>query len=143
MSTAALQSNLSQIAQITQIFMTLNEITYQIRGAIYDVYNELGPGLLESVYEEALVYELQKRNLIVERQKVVPIRYKDVLLKTELRLDLLVEDEVIVELKSVKELLDVHFKQTLTYCRLLDKRLGILVNFNTDCIKDNIRRVAN
>jgi len=123
--------------------MTLNEITYQIRGAIYDVYNELGPGLLESVYEEALVYELQKRNLIVERQKVVPIRYKDVLLKTELRLDLLVEDEVIVELKSVKELLDVHFKQTLTYCRLLDKRLGILVNFNTDCIKDNIRRVAN
>ena len=123
--------------------MTLNEITYQIRGAIYDVYNELGPGLLESVYEEALVYEHQKRNLIVERQKVVPIRYKDVLLKTELRLDLLVEDEVIVELKSVKELLDVHFKQTLTYCRLLDKRLGILVNFNTDCIKDNIRRVAN
>jgi GxxExxY protein len=123
--------------------MTLNEITFQIRGAIYDVYNELGPGLLESVYEEALVYELQKRNLIVERQKVVPIRYKDVVLKTELRLDLLVENEVIVELKSVKELLDVHFKQTLTYCRLLDKHLGILVNFNTDCIRDNIRRVAN
>lgn len=123
--------------------MTLNEITFQIRGAIFDVYNELGPGLLESVYEEALVYEFQKRDLKVERQKVVPIRYKDVVLKTELRLDLLVEDEVIVELKSVKELLDVHFKQTLTYCKLLDKRLGILVNFNTDCIKDNIRRVAN
>ena len=123
--------------------MTLNEITYQIRGAIFDVYNELGPGLLESVYEEALVYELLKRNLKVERQKVVPIRYKDVELKTELRLDLLVEDEVIVELKSVKELLDVHFKQTLTYCKLLDKRLGILVNFNTDCIRDSIRRVAN
>ena len=93
--------------------MTLNEITFQIRGAIFDVYNELGPGLLESVYEEALVYEFQKRDLKVERQKVVPIRYKDVVLKTELRLDLLVEDEVIVELKSVKELLDVHFKQTL------------------------------
>ena len=123
--------------------MTLNEITYEIRGAIYDVYNELGPGLLESVYEEALVYEFQKRNLKLERQKAVPIRYKDVVLKTELRLDLLVEDEVIVELKSVKELLDVHFKQTLTYCKLLDKRLGILVNFNTDCIRDNIRRVAN
>ena len=123
--------------------MTLNEITYEIRGAIYDVYNELGPGLLESVYEEALVYEFQKRNLKLERQKAVPIRYKDVVLKTELRLDLLVEDEVIVELKSVMELLDVHFKQTLTYCKLLDKRLGILVNFNTDCIRDNIRRVAN
>ena len=123
--------------------MTLNEITFQIRGAIFDVYNELGPGLLESVYEEALVYEFQKRNLKLERQKAVPIRYKDVVLKTELRLDLLVEDEVIVELKSVKELLDVHFKQTLTYCKLLDKRLGILVNFNTDCIRDNIRRVAN
>lgn len=143
MSTAALQSNLSQIAQITQIIMTLNETTYQIRGAIFDVYNELGPGLLESVYEEALVYELGKRGLVVERQKDVPIVYKGVKLKTELRLDLLVEDQVIVKLKSVKELLDVHFKQTLTYCKLLDKRLGILVNFNTDCIRDSIRRVAN
>lgn len=143
MSTAALQSNLSQIAQITQIFMTLNEITYQIRGAIFDVYNELGPGLLESVYEETLVYELEKRGLVVERQKPVPIVYKGVKLKTELRLDLLVEDQVIVELKSVKELLDVHFKQTLTYCKLAGKQLGILVNFNTDDIRNNVCRVAN
>ena len=123
--------------------MTLNEITYQIRGAIFDVYNELGSGLLESVYEEALVYELEKRELVVERQKDVPVVYKGVKLKSELRLDLLVEDQVIVELKSVKELLYVHFKQTLTYCKLTGKQLGILVNFNTDDIRNSIRRVVN
>lgn len=123
--------------------MTLNEITYQIRGAIFDVYNELGPGLLESVYEEALVYEFGKRGLVVDRQKEVPVIYKGVKLKTELRLDVLVEDLVIVELKSVKELLDVHFKQTLTYCKLTGKQLGILVNFNTDDIKNSICRVVN
>ena len=82
--------------------MTVNEITYEIRGAVYDVYKALGPGLLESVYEEALVYELEQRGLKVERQKQVPIIYKGNVLKTELRLDLLVEDNVIVELiKSV------------------------------------------
>lgn len=123
--------------------MTVNEISYEIRGAIFDVYNELGPGLLESVYEEALVYELEERGLSVERQLEVPIMYKGVRLKTELRLDLLVEGQVIVELKSVKELQDVFFKQTLTYCKLLDKRLGILVNFNTSNIRENIRRVIN
>lgn len=123
--------------------MTVNEISYEIRGAIFDVYNELGPGLLESVYEEALVYELEERGLSVERQLEVPIMYKGVRLNTELRLDLLVEGQVIVELKSVKELQDVFFKQTLTYCKLLDKRLGILVNFNTSNIRENIRRVIN
>jgi len=123
--------------------MSVNEISYKIRGAIFDVYNELGPGLLESVYEEALVYELGERGLVVERQKEIPVVYKGVKLKTELRLDLLVEDQVIVELKSVKELLDVHFKQTLTYCKLTGKQLGILVNFNTDDIKNSIRRVVN
>ncbi len=123
--------------------MTLNEIAYQIRGAIFDVYNELGPGLLESIYEEALVKEIEERGLNVERQKEVPLIYKGRRLKTELRLDLLVEDQIIVELKSVKELQDVHFKQTLSYCRLTNKRLGILVNFNTDNIAKNIRRIAN
>ena len=123
--------------------MTENELTYQIRGAIFDVYNELGPGLLESVYEEALVYELQERGLKVECQKEVPIYYKGNVLKTELRIDLLVEDQVIIELKSVRELQDVHFKQTLTYCKLLDKRLGILVNFNTASINDSIKRMVN
>jgi GxxExxY protein len=124
--------------------MTINKISYEIRGAIYEVYKTLGPGLLESVYEEALVYELEQRGLKVERQKQVPIIYKGNALKTDLRLDLLVEDQVVVELKSVAEMKDVYFKQTLTYCRLLDKRLGISVNFNVDDILAGaITRVAN
>ena len=124
--------------------MTDNQITYQIRGAIYDVYKKLGPGLLESVYEEAMVYELQKKGLKVERQLEVPIHYDGHILKTPLRLDLLVEDRVVVELKSVKELQDVFFKQTRTYLRLLDLKVGILVNFNTDDIlEDSIHRVVN
>ena len=124
--------------------MTENEISYQIRGAIYEVYKTLGPGLLESVYEEALVYELKQRGLQVERQKSVPVQYKDVTLNTDLRLDLLVEDKVIVELKSVSEMKDVFYKQTLTYCKLLNKKLGILVNFNVDDIlSDAIIRVVN
>lgn len=124
--------------------MTDNQITYQIRGAIYDVYKKLGPGLLESVYEEAMVYELQKRGMKVARQMEVPIHYDGHILKTPLRLDLLVEDRVVVELKSVKELQDVFFKQTRTYLRLLDLKVGILVNFNTDDIlEDSIHRVVN
>jgi len=124
--------------------MTDNQITYQIRGAIYDVYKALGPGLLESVYEEAMVYELQKRGMKVTRQMEVPIHYDGHILKTPLRLDLLVEDRVVVELKSVKELQDVFFKQTRTYLRLLDLKVGILVNFNTDDIlEDSIHRVVN
>ena len=124
--------------------MSENDISYQIRGAIYDVYKTLGPGLLESVYEEALTYELQKRGLKVERQKEVPIHYDGQLLSTSLRLDMLVEDKVIIELKSVKELQDVFFKQTLTYLRLTNLHLGILVNFNVNDILDNaIHRVLN
>ena len=124
--------------------MDINEITYKIRGAIYDVYKILGPGLLESVYEEALVMELELRGLSVERQKHVPLVYKGKYLKTSLCLDLLVENEVIVELKSVSEMKNVYYKQTLTYCRLLNKKLGILVNFNVDNILDGaIIRVAN
>lgn len=124
--------------------MTINQITYQIRGAVYDVYKTLGPGLLESVYEEALVFELQQRGLRVEQQKQVPIIYKGNTLKSELRLDLLVEDQVVVELKSVAEMKDVFYKQTLTYLRLLDKRLGLLVNFNVDDILDGaIIRIVN
>lgn len=124
--------------------MTENEISYEIRGAIYDVYKELGPGLLESVYEEALVCELTNRGLKVERQRKVPVVYKGVLLSTELRLDVIVEDLVIVELKSVVELLPVHFKQILTYLRLTGKHLGILANFNTDdIVHKGIHRVVN
>ena len=123
--------------------MTINELTYEIRGAIFDVYNTLGPGLLESVYEEAMVFELQQRGLNAERQVEVPIRYKGNELKTPLRLDLLVEGAVIVELKSVEEMKPVFGKQLLTYLRLMDKRLGLLVNFNTSNIREGIKRVAN
>lgn len=124
--------------------MTDNQITYKIRGAIYNVYLELGPGLLESVYEEAMVYELQKFGLKVERQKEVPIHYDGHVLHTPLKLDLLVEDRVVVELKSVKELQEVFFKQTRTYLRLLNLKVGILVNFNTNNILDNsIHRIVN
>ncbi len=123
--------------------MTINEITYEIRGAIYDVYKELGPGLLESVYEESLCFELEQRGLNVERQVQVPIKYKGNMLKTELRLDLLVEDKVIVELKSVEEMKKVFSKQLLTYLRLMDKKISLLVNFNTDNILTSITRVAN
>ena len=123
--------------------MTDNELTYEIRGAIFDVYNELGPGLLESVYEEALAFELNERGLKVERQVDVPIRYKGNELKTPLRLDLLIENQVIVELKSVEEMKPVFAKQLLTYLRLLDKRVGLLVNFSSNNIREGIRRIAN
>ena len=107
------------------------------------MYNTLGPGLLESVYEEALVFELQQRGLKVERQVEVPILYKGKELKTALRLDLLIENSIIVELKSVEEMKPVFAKQLLTYLRLLDKRLGLLVNFNTSNLRESVRRIVN
>ena len=115
--------------------MTENEISYQVRGAIFDVYKVLGPGLLESVYEEALAYELCKRGLKVERQLEVPIHYDGHILSTSLRLDMLVEDKVVVELKSVKEMQDIFFKQTMTYLRLTGKHLGLLVNHHNCLIR--------
>lgn len=123
--------------------MTIDDVTYQIRGAIYDVYKTLGPGLLESVYEEALCFELEQRGLTVERQKMVPINYKGHVLRTELRLDIIVEDAVIIELKSVEEMKNLFAKQLPTYLRLMDKKVGLLVNFNTDNILTSITRVVN
>ena len=123
--------------------MGINDISYKIRGAIFEVYKNLGPGLLESVYEEALAFELKERGLKVERQQPVPIKYKGKELKTDLRLDLLVDDQVIIELKSVEDMKPVFGKQLLTYLRLTNKHLGILVNFNTDDIQHSIKRVIN
>ena len=123
--------------------MTDNELTYEIRGAIFDVYNELGPGLLESVYEEALAFELQERGLEVVRQVEVPIIYKDNELKTALRLDLMVNNQVIVELKSVEEMKPVFAKQLLTYLKLMKKHVGLLVNFNTSNLREGIKRIVN
>ena len=123
--------------------MTETDLTYQIRGAIFDVYNTLGPGLLESVYEEALVFELKERGLKVERQMEVPIRYKGNELKTPLRLDLLIENTIIVELKSVEEMKPVFAKQLLTYLRLLNKHVGLLVNFSAMNMQEGIQRIVN
>ena len=123
--------------------MNDSDITYEVRGAIYDVYKELGPGLLESVYEEALIFEIRQRGLNVERQVKEPVVYKGNVLETDLRLDLIVEDKVIVELKSVEEMKKVFAKQLHTYLRLMNKKVGLLVNFNTDNILTSITRIVN
>ena len=117
-----------------------NDLSYTIIGAIYNVYNNLGPGLLESVYEPALTYELTKKGLRVDRQVEVPILYENIKIESNLRLDMLVEDLVIVELKSVLEMKDVFYLQIDTYLKLTGKHLGLLVNFNTDDIVHSIHR---
>lgn len=123
--------------------MTENEISFKIRGAIFKVYNTLGPGLFESVYESALYYELTKLELKVERQVEINIPYEDIILDVGFRIDLLVEDKVIIEIKSVEDLAPIHYKQITNYLKLTDKRLGILVNFNTVTILNDIKRIAN
>jgi len=123
--------------------MSLNEISYQIRGAVFDVYNELGPGLMENVYEKAFIIELLNRSLQVENQVPIEVRYKGFDLGLQYRLDLLVNKQVIIELKSVEILLPVLYKQLITYLKLAQKPLGYLINFNTNSIKDNIIRIAN
>ncbi len=123
--------------------MEENNLSYSIRGAIFTVYNTLGPGLLESVYQAALSYELVKSGLLVEAQVPFPVVYQNVKLDLGFRLDLLVNSKVVVELKSVENLALVHHKQLLTYLKLTNKKLGLLVNFNTDDIKSSIIRVVN
>ena len=123
--------------------MSLNEISYQIRGAVFDVYNELGPGLMENVYEKALIIELLNRGLHIENQVPIEVLYKGFDLGLQYRLDVLVNKQVIIELKSVEILLPVHHKQLITYLKLARKPLGFLINFNTNSIKDNIIRIAN
>ena len=122
--------------------MTENEISYQIRKAIFNVYNGLGPGLLESIYQKVLIYELEDLGLQVKYEVPFPIVYNDIVFDYIFRIDILVEDSVIIELKSVKNLEDIHYKQLSTYLKLADKRLGILVNFNTVNILDSIKRVV-
>jgi GxxExxY protein len=122
---------------------TENEISYLIRGATFKVYNRLGPGLLESVYEKSMAYELQNSGLLVACQLGIPMKYDDVLFDIGFRLDILVENRVIIEIKSIDLLLDVHHKQVLTYLRLMNKKLGILINFNTASIDKSIIRIAN
>ena len=120
-----------------------NNLTYKIIGCTMEVYKQLGPGLLESVYELALKHELNLNNIPVETQVEIRVNYKGVNISENLRLDLLVDDSVIVELKSVDELKPVHYKQLLTYLRLMDKKVGLLINFNTDNLMEGIKRVVN
>lgn len=120
-----------------------NEITYKIIGCTYQVYQELGPGLLESIYEKAMILELKLMGLKVVSQKNIEVEYKGITISDDLRVDLIVEDSVIVELKSVENLLPIHHKQILTYMRLTNTKLGLLINFNVSSLKDGIFRKIN
>lgn len=123
--------------------MTENEVAKEIVDAAYRVHAALGPGLFESVYEAVLAIELQKRGLRLARQQPVPVVYEGTRFVMGFRADLLVEDKVTVEVKSIAEIAAVHKKQLLTYLRLADKRLGLLINFNVARIKDGVTRIAN
>ncbi|MCD6188182.1 MAG: GxxExxY protein [Desulfuromusa sp.] len=123
--------------------MTENEIATIIVDACFKVHTTLGPGLLESVYEAVLLYELEKRGLSVTKQQAIPVSYDGTQFEEGFRADLIVEDKVIVELKSVEKVMPVHKKQLLTYLRLSDRKLGLLVNFGENLIKDGVSRVIN
>ncbi len=120
-----------------------NEISEIIIGCAIRVHKSLGPGLLESAYEECLFYELQKTGLQVVKQKALPLVYEEVKLDCGYRVDLLVENKVIVEIKSVEALNDIFLAQVLTYLRLSNCKLGLLINFNVNKLKEGIRRVVN
>ncbi|MBR9978671.1 MAG: GxxExxY protein [Bacteroidetes bacterium] len=117
--------------------MTAREIV----DAAYMVHRELGPGLLESTYEKSMAYELRSRGLNVETQLSIPVQYKELFIPYGYRLDMLVESRVIVEVKAVEQLMSIHTAQTLTYLRMLGKRLGLLVNFNVPLVKNGMKRV--
>jgi GxxExxY protein len=123
--------------------MDVNEITETIIGAAIEVHRHLGPGLLESAYEECLCYELREARLRFTRQVHLPIHYKGVVLKVAHRMDLLVEDSVVVELKATEEMPRLYSAQMLTYLRSARKRVGLLINFNVPVLKDGIKRIIN
>lgn len=123
--------------------MTENEVAKQIVDVAFKTHTAFGPGLLESVYETILAYEPQKRGLQVRRQQPIPVVHEGIRMDLGFRADLIVESKVVVEIKSVEAIAPVHKKQLLTYLRLTDKRLGLLINFNVELIKNGITRVAN
>lgn len=125
--------------------MELHELTYKIRGAIFNVHNELGPGLFESVYEAALIFELEEMGLNVQSQLLLPVVYKNMVLEQGFRIDILVDNSVIIEIKSVEILQNVHKKQLLTYLKLASMKVGILVNFNVEKLidKESLIRIIN
>ncbi len=123
--------------------MKENDISYDIRGTAFKIHNELGPGLLESVYEAAMAYELNEMGYDIKTQVVVPMYYSSIKFEVGFRLDILVDDLVIIEIKSVEKLANVHYKQLLTYLKLADKKLGLLINFNSANLQNSIKRVVN
>ena len=123
--------------------MIENELSYIIRGCVFKVYNSLGPGLLESAYEASLAYEVRQAGLNVVCQLGLPFQYETIKLDIGYRIDLMVNDKVIVEVKSVENLTDVHYKQVVTYLKLCNKKLGLLVNFITSKIDESIKRIVN
>ncbi len=120
-----------------------NELSHKIIGCAIEIHRTLGPGLLESVYEAALCYDLKAEGLLVKSQVPMPLIYKEVHQEIGYRIDVLVEDKVIIEIKSIENLAPVHFAQTLTYLKLSNKKLGLLINFNTTVLKDGIHRIVN
>ena len=120
-----------------------NELATILVDIFFQVHKTLGPGLLESVYEEAICYELKQKNLSFQRQRGIPVNYKDIKLELGFRADIIVESCLIIEIKSVETLTDVHHKQLLTYLRLSGKKLGLLINFNSSSLKDSIIRIVN
>ncbi len=122
--------------------MNIEEIFKKILDCSFQVHTALGPGLLESAYEECLYYELNKIGLKVEKQKALPLVYKEVKLETGYRIDLIVENSIIIEIKAVDSLSDIHLAQILTYLKLSNCKLGLLVNFNVRHLKDGIKRVV-
>lgn len=123
--------------------MTENEISNRVIGIAIEIHKELGPGLLESAYKECLFYKLKKSGLLTEKEKPIPLIYEDVKLDCGYRLDLLVEKKLVLEIKSVESLNDIHLAQTLTYLKLGNYTLGLLINFNVLLLKNGIKRVIN
>jgi GxxExxY protein len=121
--------------------MELNQLTHEILDSAYKVHSNLGPGLLESAYRACLVYELRKKGFNVEEEKALPLIYEDVKLDCGYRIDILVENQVVVELKTVEAFTEVHIAQVLTYLRLTEKKVGLLINFYTKSLKDGIKRL--
>ncbi len=121
----------------------MKDISYEIISCAYEVHRTLGPGLLELVYQKALVQELKLRGFKVKSEVDIEINYKGVNVGSDLRLDIIVNDTIIIELKSVETILPIHKKQLLTYLRLMNLQLGLLINFNTNLLKDGITRIVN
>jgi len=121
----------------------LNALTEKVIGAAIHVHRELGPGLLESTYSECLAIELKDCCLHADREVTIPLRYKNVTVESAYRLDFIVEDTIIIECKAVEQLLPIHSAQVLTYLKLTDKKLGLLINFNVEVLHKGIKRIAN